>query len=419
MRNLIGTTIGVYELVEEIGRGAMAVVFKARQPQLDRWVAVKVLEPAYTGHGAQMLKRFKQEALTVANLRHPNILTVHDCGEQDGLEYIVMEYVEGGTLKDRLNGTPIAWRRAVLLAHGIALALSAAHEHDIIHRDVKPANVLMPRDDWPLLADFGLAKIKQAGAAISDLGMSLGTPAYISPEQALGEEIDHRADIYALGAVLFEMVTGRVLYQSSRQFEVIFAHITEPPPKPRALVSTIPEPLERVILKALEKNPDDRYFQMMDMVAALQALAPLTLSTRPTTGHLGENRPVIRSTTMLRSVRVPPRQPHFLVVGIGTPVIIPRKAEVVIGRSDPEGGVVVDVDLTVDAGSVAGSVSRQHARLRYSDNGWTIEDLQSTNGTYVNKEPIPPFETRPLMNGDAVDLGQMALTFHSGEPDRE
>jgi serine/threonine protein kinase len=195
MTNLIGTTIGSYNLVEEIGRGGMAIVYKAYQPKLDRWVAVKVLDPAYTNNNFETLARFRKEAKAIAGVRHPNILTIHDYGEEDGLEYIVTEYVEGGTLKDQLTGTPFDWKRAVALVIGVGQALATAHSHGIIHRDVKPANVLLPRENWPLLADFGLAKIKEDRQALTEPGTTLGTPTYTSPEQALGEPIDQRADI--------------------------------------------------------------------------------------------------------------------------------------------------------------------------------------------------------------------------------
>nr|MBC8252965.1 serine/threonine protein kinase [Ardenticatenia bacterium] len=282
MNNLIGTTIGSYNLVEEIGKGGMAIVYKAYQPKLDRWVAVKVLDPAYTTNNFEVLARFRKEAKAIAGVRHPNILTIHDYGEEDGLEYIVMEYVEGGTLKDQLTSTPFDWKRATALAIGVGQALATAHSHGIIHRDVKPANVLMPRENWPLLADFGLAKIKEDRQSLTEPGITLGTPTYTSPEQALGEPIDQRADIYALGVLLYEMVTGRAPFASDRHFEVMLLHMSEPPPRPRDEVPGIPDKLESIILKALEKQPSDRYSQMADMVEELETLMARVLHTKPT-----------------------------------------------------------------------------------------------------------------------------------------
>jgi serine/threonine protein kinase len=268
MESLVNKTLGGYSLVEELGKGGMAVVYKAYQPKLERWVAVKVLNPIYTADEdeSEILTRFQREARAIAALRHPNILTIHDYGEEEGLAYIVMEYVEAGTLKDRLTGDPFDWKRAVNLAMGLGRALAYAHDQGIIHRDVKPANVLLPREDWPLLADFGLVKLQQARRALTQPGMTLGTPAYTSPEQAVGEAVDHRADIYALGVVLFEMVTGRLPFESDKPFEVLLMHMNEPPPRPRDLVTDMPEIVEDAILKALAKSPDDRYDQMSEMV---------------------------------------------------------------------------------------------------------------------------------------------------------
>ena len=150
MKNLVGKHIGKYHLVEEVGQGGMAVVYKAYQARLERWVAVKVLDPIYTANNLETLARFRLEARAIAALRHPNILTVYDYGDDEGFEYIVMEYVEGGTLKQRLTGIPFDWPRAVTLTIAIGKALAFAHGQGIIHRDVKPANVLLPAVDWPL-----------------------------------------------------------------------------------------------------------------------------------------------------------------------------------------------------------------------------------------------------------------------------
>jgi serine/threonine protein kinase len=415
MKDLSGLTIASYQLVEEIGKGAMAVVYKAFQPSLDRWVAVKVLDPAYTGRDIESLARFRREAKAIAALRHPNILMVYDCGEQDDLEFIAMEFVAGGTLKRRLTGTSFNWKRAASLAIGIGQALAYAHSHSIVHRDVKPGNVLLPRDNWPLLADFGLAKIKQSGHGLTDPGVSLGTPAYTSPEQALGDPVDHRADIYALGVVLFEMATGRVPYQASRPFEVLLMHISEPAPRPRALVPDLPEDLERIILKALEKDPDSRYDDMLDMVGELESLGGLGVATRPAQPD-AQSWPPDYATTEIAGARAVLVGPHFTVAATGTPLPIPHQDEVLIGRSDPATNTAVDIDVT-NLGGVESGVSRQHARLMFASGSWTIEDMGSTNGTYLNKEQIPPFEPRKLRDGDVIDLGQMALTFRSGQSD--
>jgi len=413
MESLINRTLGGYSLVEELGKGGMAVVYKAYQPKLERWVAVKVLDPLYTTDDSEMLARFRREAKAIAALRHPNILTVYDYGEEEGLAYIVMEYVEGGTLKDRLTGQPFDWQRAVHLAMALGQALAFAHDQGVIHRDVKPANVLLPSEDWPLLADFGLVKLQQARRALTQPGMTLGTPDYTAPEQALGEAIDHRADIYALGVVLFEMVTGRLPFTSDKAFEVLLMHINEPPPRPRDLVPDLPEIVETTILKALAKSPDDRYSHMKEMVADLETAWALALTARQPASPAADE--TIHYTTMqIESIQDYLSGPRFTVVGTGALLPIPPKDKVLIGRADPRGHITPDIDLSMYGGGTAG-VSRQHARLLRQDDIWLIEDLHSTNGTYVNEQLLPPAHPTPLKDGDSVRCGQLILTFHTGE----
>lgn len=415
MESLINRTLGGYSLTEELGKGGMATVYKAYQPRLARWVAVKVLDPAYITDDSEVLARFRREARAVAALRHPNILTVYDYGEEEGLAYIVMEYVEGGTLKDQLRGEPFECQRAVSLSIGVGRALAFAHDQGIVHRDVKPANILLPRDDWPLLADFGLAKLQQARRALTQAGMILGTPDYTSPEQALGETADHRVDIYALGVVLYEMVTGELPFKAEKAFDVLLMHINEPPPRPRDLVSDIPELVEEIILKALAKTPDERYSTMKEMVARLE-LAQEAFHVSPHLVPSQVDDTLHHATMQIDSIQSYLKGPRFVVTATGSLLLIPQKDEVLIGRADPRGKVTPDIDLSMYGGATAG-VSRQHARLLHTAGGWAIEDLHSTNGTFVNDQPVDPAQPAPLNNGDSVRCGHLVLTFHTDEAD--
>jgi hypothetical protein len=268
MPDLIGHTLGQYRIVEHIGLGGMATVYKAYQPALDRYVAVKIL-PAYYAHESGFAERFVREAKAVAKLTHPHVLPIYDFGQQDELSYIVMQYVDAGTLKDML-GRPISLTMATDIVEQIADALDYAHERGIIHRDVKPSNVLMDRGRWVLLSDFGLAKMVEGSIQLTGSGVGVGTPAYMAPEQGQGLKVDRRADIYSLGIILYEMVTGSVPYSAETPMAVVVKHITEPLPLPHTINPDVPEGVERVILKALAKTPDDRYETAGKMAAALR-----------------------------------------------------------------------------------------------------------------------------------------------------
>jgi hypothetical protein len=266
---LRGQTLGQYQLMARLGRGGMATVYKAYQPSLDRYVAVKVLS-TFLAQDPDFTDRFEQEAKAIAKLNHPNILPVHDYGQEGELIYIVMRYVDGGTLQDMMLGQSLDLDTAVEITAQMGGALDYAHQQGIVHRDVKPSNVLMADGNWALLSDFGLARIIGASTRITKTGVGMGTPDYIAPEQARGANVDGRSDIYSLAIVLFEMLTGRVPFEGDSSLVVLYKHVTDPPPPPREINPDIPEAVERVVLKALAKDPIDRFQRVGDMVTALQ-----------------------------------------------------------------------------------------------------------------------------------------------------
>src|SRR5215471_10118829 len=282
---LIGTFLGKYKILAPLGLGGMARVYRANQENLDREVAVKVLPPWYATD-RNFVDRFNLEARLVARLSHPNIVTIHDFSEQHGHLYIVMQLVDGGTLKQLLdtlrnpsnrskqNGQERTAAMDLVEANRIfqqlANALAYAHEKGIIHRDIKPVNVLMDRTMRPILSDFGIAKALAGANDLTRPGAGVGTPEYMSPEQCKGEHVDRRADIYALGIVLYEVLTGRTPFIGDNYPAIAHSHIYEEPPDPRIFNHLISLPLRNVMLRALQKKPEHRYQHPSEMAKALE-----------------------------------------------------------------------------------------------------------------------------------------------------
>ena len=259
MESLVGKTLGQYQIVQEIGRGGMAVVYKAYQPSLTRYVAIKVLPPQFS-FDHDFIERFVREARGAAMLHHPNIITIHDVSEQGGIHYFVMEYLTGKTLGAVMAETPMTLPRIGYIVSQVASALDHAHSQGLIHRDVKPNNIIVDeaRNDHVKLMDFGLVRAGQ-DSKLTRAGMILGTPAYMSPEQAQGEDVDHCTDIYSLGVVLYHMLTGTVPFARTTPAAVLMAHVAYDPPSIMQLNPSVPKPVEAVVLKAMAKDRRQRY----------------------------------------------------------------------------------------------------------------------------------------------------------------
>ncbi len=264
-----GQMLGAYRIIGQIGKGGMATVYKAYQASVDRYVAVKVL-PSQLAESQEFATRFHQEARIIAKLEHPHILPVFDYGESDGVAYFVMRYLDAGTLKDKMEaGRPLPFDEIDRIFTQLADALSYAHGHGIVHRDLKPANALIDSQGNVFLTDFGIAKLlESASPRLTQTDAIMGTPAYISPEQAQGKPVDQRSDIYSLGIILYEMVTGGVPFVADTPLAVLFKHISDPLPLPSLVKPDIPAPIEQVILKALAKEPQDRFATAAEFVAS-------------------------------------------------------------------------------------------------------------------------------------------------------
>jgi serine/threonine-protein kinase len=277
MTDLIGKTFGNYKLVELIGKGGMASVYRGYQESIDRSVAVKTLAVDAI-QDATFLTRFFQEARTLAKLTHPSVLPLYDFGNAGGVLYIVMPLMTGGTLAERLTGGPLPISEVIRIFLPIAQALDFAHNQGIVHRDIKPSNILFDQRNTPFLADFGIAKTNEPGSSLTGTGV-IGTPDYMSPEQARGEALDRRSDIYSLGVVAFQSLTGQPLFTASTPMGVIFKHISEAPRSPREAQPDLPAGVDAVIQKALAKDPAQRYQTATEFANAL--VAALEPATRP------------------------------------------------------------------------------------------------------------------------------------------
>jgi hypothetical protein len=310
MPNLIGMHLGQYRIVAPLGRGGMAAVYRAHQPGVDRSVALKLV-PLEQSTSAEFIQRFRREARVIASLEHPNILPVYDYGEAAGYLYLVMRLAGGGTLADALTGRPLPIGELRRILSQVGDALDYAHSRGVVHRDVKPSNILVDERGQCLLTDFGIAKMAEAATQFTVTGSFLGTPHYASPEQGLGQPLDGRSDLYSLGVILYEMATGRQPFQADTPMGVLVKHVNEPLPPPRGLNPALSPAVERILVQALAKDPGQRYPTAAAMLADLdQALAGTSLAA---TGSPGAARTVVEplpAATVVEPVAAPqPAQP--------------------------------------------------------------------------------------------------------------
>src|SRR6267378_2912974 len=271
MKDLTGTRVGSYEIVERLGGGGMAVVYRAVQQPLGREVALKALSPELFQDDG-FVKRFEAEAKTLAKLDHPNILPIYDFELAEGMAYLTMPLIRGGTLRDILNRGPLdtlsAWRYLREIGDG----LQHAHDAGIVHRDLKPTNVLIHSDGRAMLADFGLARGAGQPTHLTTVGLAIGTPGYMAPEQVMGHDVDRRADIYAIGVLTFEMLTGRLPFTGANRMEVAYQTVNSPVPSAAKLNALLPDELDVLLARVLAKDPAQRPQTVRDLLAQMAKL---------------------------------------------------------------------------------------------------------------------------------------------------
>lgn len=307
----LGETVGSYQVTGQLGQGGMATVYKAYHASLDRYVALKVLHPAFK-EDVTFHARFQREARVLAKLEHAHIVPIYDFAEHEGQPYLVMKYIEGETLKSRLAKGPATLTETRQVVDAVGAALAYAHKQGILHRDIKPSNIIITPDDTYYLSDFGLARIASAGESTLSQDTLLGTPNYISPEQAQGlADLDGRTDIYSLGVVLYEMIVGRVPFSGDTPFAVIHDHIYSPLPPPSVVNPSISEPLEKFLLKALAKDRSDRFADATALVTAFHQIVtdPLPGVTQPATTHApipSADPTLVRPHSVSATVKRPP-----------------------------------------------------------------------------------------------------------------
>lgn len=389
----IGDKVGPYKIQEHLGQGGMATVYKAFHPLLERYVAIKVMDVALARE-AGFTERFKREARVIAKLDNPHIVPVYDFDELNGQPYIVLKFIDGPTLRDRMRRAPLSNSEILEIVLSVGNALQYAHERGVLHRDTKPSNVMVANDGKIYLTDFGLARITESSSNLTG-DMLIGTPHYISPEQAMSSNtLDEGTDIYSFGVMIYEMVTGRLPFDSGSIISIIEDHIHKLPPPPTAIKPDLPREVEEVLLKALAKKRHERFNKVASLVKAFQQAWTTSAAEQKT----------ISSTTMEAN------QVAVLLAENGKS--FPVAGELcVLGRNSATKNVFNDIDLSdLDVKKV---ISRRHASIRCQNGEYLLCDLESRNGTFLNGERILPTNPRTLNSGDIIEFGAggVKLTF--------
>ncbi len=400
--NLRLPSIAGYEVLDELGRGTTGVVYKARQKALNRLVALKMILAG--GHASgEHLTRFETEARAVASLKHPNIVQIYDLGESDGLPFLSLELVDGPPLNVEINGIPQPPMRAVSLIECLAGGVDAAHSKGIIHRDLKPANILLSGDGTPKITDFGLAKELESTSSQTRSGSQIGTPSYMAPEQALCETYGPSVDIYALGAILYEMLVGRPPFLGSSPYETTLLVVNEEPVRPSLLVSKVPADVETICLKCLQKDPARRY----ENASALAEDCRRYLAGEPILA-----RPVSAAERLWRWCRRNPRTAGLAAAVVGLLAVVSvgsTAAAVVIDKSRKE---AVAAKKTADDAKLEAEANEVLAAQRASDGLLLIQTVVDEIQTQLEQAPGTENLKKTLLETGLEALRKLSSTLN-------
>ena len=435
--DMIGRVIkGRYKLIDELGRGSFATVYIARDTKNNRIYAVKVMHFEFSDDG-ELLARFQREAHILLHLSDPHIVRIFDYGDENDIHYIVMDYIDGQNLKyHTLTHGPMDALRALDYARQIAEGLDTAYKHGVVHRDIKPQNIVINSKDVVKITDFGLARSRET-VTLTQSNVFMGTAYYIPPEQAeSGRSADTRSDLYSVATVLFEMLTGRPPFEGEPAVDIVVKHMNEKVPSICLIRSDLPPEIDEFMLKAMAKSPEDRFSTPQEFISAIEQLQQRIQTLRPERRELAERNPVAeigydqkqgQATREAQAVAAqaiqepglqrakadagfakpsttPQKQARFYVLASNQ--IIPLTGELmVVGRQDPVLGIFPEINLADK------TVGRRHAYVRNQQGQYTVEDLNALNKTRLNGVILTPHEERILKDGDILRFGSVEVRF--------
>lgn len=403
--DMLGRVVkGRYKLIDERGRGSFATVYVARDLENNQIYAVKVMHLELSNDG-ELQARFQREAHILLNLSDPHIVRIVDYGYDNNMNYIVMDYIDGQNLKYyMINDGLMEPLRALNYARQIAEGLDIAYKQGVVHRDIKPQNILINSRDMVKITDFGLARSRET-VTLTQSNVFMGTAYYISPEQAeSGRSADTRSDLYSVAAVLFEMLTGHPPYQGETAVDIVIKHMNDKVPSICRLRHDLPPEMDLFMQKALAKSAADRYATPQEFIVAIEQLQERIQAMPPVERVAwsgGEQR-----VGNAGSLKPPAPQKEARIVVISSGQSIPLKGDLlVVGRQDPTLGIYPEVNLADK------TVGRRHAYLRHQQGTYTVEDLNALNKTRLNGVTLTPHEERTLRDGDILRFGSVEVRF--------